>query len=645
MAFIEYPRGAVIEGSIEIISDPKEGGLGRVYFGYCRNRQIKVVIKTLRQAVWQEYHMAQRWPAIQRELIAATLPSGAINMAEYLFFTFFREARLVCQSRNHPNVLKGTRFWWTAEGQPFYECEFVDNAHNLTDFRNLLLERQQPRFAVLEAAHIGVSFANGMIYISDEMLDQYNKNNPFNPALSFVHRDIKPDNILIDDHNTIKIIDLGLAKFHLLRTTSFFAAFPIRAGTPRYMSPEQGQHYEAALPSSDIYSFGATLYELLGGNTGQLAPLEPDQSLSLPGVPEAFSAILATCLRQDMTQRYQDFRELKKAFVAFVAAVKRGQVPLRENQRCGRCGYVSPEYRSAPVAVPASYLPGPNGHRLARVPAGAFYKGCNPAHRARLAAKLGSSKPLEDETYEPRELPAFDIDACAVTNRQYAAFVAATGHRPPPHWQKDRDGSGSFPDGEADAPVVNVSYDDAEAYCRWVGLRLPSGDEWEKAARGCDGQLYPWGDDYHSSFCNSAESRQRKPVAVDRYPEGVSPFGCYQMVGNVFEWVDEPHPKSDSFKYLRGGSWMVSCEVLGPPFFHYIAVPKQHTEVSGQRHIFGFRCACDTRAAPTAPSVPSCDDGRDRCPLCGGGWKRFTPEELKVPENNIYTWMGYFDSE
>ena len=87
------------------------------------------------------------------------------------------------------------------------------------------------------------------------MLNQYNKNNPYNPALSFVHRDIKPDNILIDDHNTVKIIDLGLAKFHLLRTTSYFAASPIQAGTLKYMSPEQCQHYESALPSSDIYSF------------------------------------------------------------------------------------------------------------------------------------------------------------------------------------------------------------------------------------------------------------------------------------------------------------------------------------------------------------------------------------------------------
>lgn len=644
MAFIEYQPGDVVEGSIEI-TGLKEGGLGRVYFGYCRNRQIRVVIKTLLKSVWRQYRMAERWPDIKRELIEATLPSRAIDMAEYLFFTFFREARLVCQSRNHLNVIKGARFWWTAEGQPFYECEFVDQAHTLSDFRTILRHRQQPRLAVLEAAHIGVSFANGMIYISDEMLNQYNRNNPYNPALSFVHRDIKPDNILIDDHNTIKIIDLGLAKFHLLRTTTFFAAFPIHAGTPRFMSPEQCQHYESALPSSDIYSFGATLYELLGGNADQLAPLEPRQPLSLPEAPEAFCAILATCLRKDMTQRYQDFRELKKALTGFIAAVKRGQVPLRENQRCGRCGYISLEFRPGPGATPASELPGPNGHRLVRVPAGAFYKGCRPAQRARLAAKLGTSKPLEKETYEQRELPAFDIDAYPVTNRQYAAFVAATGHRSPPHWQQGQGGGFWFPDDEADVPVVNVSYEDAEAYCRWAGLRLPSGDEWEKAARGCDGRLYPWGDEYHSQYCNSAESGQRQPVAVDRYPEGVSPFGCYQMVGNVFEWVDESHPKRDALKYLRGGSWVVSCEVLGPPFFHFIAAPKPQLEVSGQRNIFGFRCARDARDVPVEKTVPPGDDGQDRCPLCGGGWKPFACEDIKIPENNIYTWMGYFDWE
>lgn len=644
MAFIEYQPGDVVEGSIEI-TGIKEGGLGRVYFGYCRNRQIKVVIKTLLKQYWQEYQMAERWSDIKQQLIEANLPSRSIDFAEYLLFTFFREARLVCQSRNHLNVLKGARFWWTVEGQPFYECEFVDNAHGLKDFYNIHARQHHQRLAVLEAVHIGVSFANGMIYISNEMLDQYNRNNPRNPAIAFVHRDIKPDNILIDDRNMVKIIDLGLAKFQLSQTTSFFTTFPIQAGTPKYTSPEQLQSFETVLPSSDIYSLGATLYELLGGKAGQMAALEPQQSLSLPGVPPEFSAILATCLRKDMTRRYQDFRELKKAFTEFIATVKRGQVSLRENQRCGRCGYVSPDYRPTTGAVPVSDLPGPNGHRLVQVPAGAFYKGCNPAHRARLAAKLGSSKPLEDETYERRELPAFDIDAYAVTNRQYAAFVAATGHRPPPHWRNNPEGSGSFSDDEADAPVVNVSYEDAEAYCRWVGLRLPSGDEWEKAARGCDGRLYPWGDDYHSPFCNSAESRQRKLVAVDRYPEGVSPFGCYQMVGNVFEWVDESHPKNADFKFLRGGCWMVSCEILGSPFFHYIAVPKQEIEVSRQRNIFGFRCARDARDVLMDKTVPTRDDGQNRCPLCRGRLKYFAAEELKVPENNIYTWMGYFDSE
>lgn len=645
MAFIEYQPGDVVEGSIEI-TGLKEGGLGRVYFGYCRNRQIKVVIKTLLKSTWWQYRMAERWPEIQQELIEARLPSRTIDMAEYLFFTFFREARLACQSRNHLNVLKGARFWWTVEGQPFYECEFVENAHSLADLRALLLQRRQPRLAVLEAAHIGVSFANGMIYISDEMLNQYNRNNPYNPATAFVHRDIKPDNILIDDRNMVKIIDLGLAKFHLLQTASFFTASPIQAGTLSYMSPEQCQHYESALPSSDIYSLGATLCELLGGRIGPLESLRPDQSLSLPEVSEEFNAILATCLRKDMTQRYQSFRELRKALTQFIAAVKRGQVSLRENQRCERCGYISPDYRPMSGSVSASDRPGPNGHRLVRVPAGAFYKGCSPAQRARLAAKLGTAKPLEDETYGQRELAAFDMDVYAVSNRQYAAFVTTTGHRPPSHWRKSQGGGGlPFADDEADAPVVNVSYEDAEAYGRWVGLRLPTGDEWEKAARGCDGRLYPWGEEYQSQFCNSAESRQRGPVVVDRYPEGASPCGCYQMVGNVFEWVDESHPKSHAFKYLRGGSWVVSCEVLGPPFLHYIAVPKQHTAVSGQANILGFRCARDARDTPAASTAPACDARPDPCPLCGGGWKHFACEDLKVPENNIYTWMGYFDCE
>ena len=130
MGFIEYKKGDLVDSSIEITGH-KEGGLGQVYFGYCRQRQIRVVIKTFRRMVWEEYELASKWRDVKDDLTSARLPSRNIDVGEYIFFTFFREARLICQSRSHPSVIKGMRFWWTEEGQPFFECEFIEESQDI----------------------------------------------------------------------------------------------------------------------------------------------------------------------------------------------------------------------------------------------------------------------------------------------------------------------------------------------------------------------------------------------------------------------------------------------------------------------------------------------------------------------------------
>jgi hypothetical protein len=116
------------------------------------------------------------------------------------------------------------------------------------------------------------------------------------------------------------------------------------------------------------------------------------------------------------------------------------------------------------------------------------------------------------------------------------------------------------------------------------------------------------------------------------------------MTGNVLEWVDESHPKNDNYKYLRGGCWAVSCEILGTPFMHYIAAARDAISATSQKNIFGFRCARDVKAAETAAADSALEE-RDRCPLCNGVVDRFRPEDIKIPEKNIHTWIGYFDIE
>lgn len=143
----------------------------------------------------------------------------------------------------------------------------------------------------------------------------------------------------------------------------------------------------------------------------------------------------------------------------------------------------------------------------------------------------------------------FWIDKFPVTNAEYARFVDATGCNPPEHWE-----SRTPPQEIADHPVVYVNWCDAVTYAEWAGKRLPTEEEWEKAARGMDGRVYPWGDDFDKDKCNSEESGIHGTTPVGRYsPEGDSPYGCVDMAGNVWEWTASDCDKNN--KVLRGGSW------------------------------------------------------------------------------------------
>jgi formylglycine-generating enzyme required for sulfatase activity len=160
-------------------------------------------------------------------------------------------------------------------------------------------------------------------------------------------------------------------------------------------------------------------------------------------------------------------------------------------------------------------------------------------------------------------LPAFYMDITEVTNTEYARFIDETHYRPKDltrfldHWVKPEDNSGEpwywhYPDSEDAQPVVWVDLDDARAYAKWAKKRLPREEEWQYAAEGGKGSLWPWGNEYNPACCNGASDHI---TPVKQYPLGMNSFGCYDMAGNVWEWTESERDDGHTrYAIIRGGS-------------------------------------------------------------------------------------------
>ena len=184
----------------------------------------------------------------------------------------------------------------------------------------------------------------------------------------------------------------------------------------------------------------------------------------------------------------------------------------------------------------------------------------------------------------------FLLDRYEVTNELYAQFVRQTRYNPPLGWRGN-----NYPIGDAQLPVSNVTWHDANNYCTWAGKRLPTEEEWEFAARGGEKRLYPYGDEWKPRYSNAAETGLKKPQAVGSYPDGVSPFGIFDMAGNVAEWTASdyrPYPNSkapadENNKVVRGGGFKAAAkeQTATDRFFN-------KPGVAGEQ--YGFRCAKDS---------------------------------------------------
>jgi len=213
---------------------------------------------------------------------------------------------------------------------------------------------------------------------------------------------------------------------------------------------------------------------------------------------------------------------------------------------------------------------------------------------------MGNDKDKFASPQHKDNLPAYYIDAYEVTFGQWIEFVTKSGHNEESDWRS------FYTVGKESFPVANITLDDAQAYAKWAGKRLPSEEEWEKAARGTEGFLYPWGNTWDPTKSNCGEYGMRNTVEVGQMKLDKSPFGVYDMMGNVQEWTaDELKPYKGNkhaseeayqrhYQVVRGGSFVMYPSKGGGMFTYTRSgyFPKA-------QYGLGFRCVKDAEAPKT----------------------------------------------
>jgi formylglycine-generating enzyme required for sulfatase activity/tetratricopeptide (TPR) repeat protein len=485
---------------------------------------------------------------------------------ESAFKRFLQEAR-TAGGLNHPNVV--TVHALKVEGSNVYlVMEYVSSG----SLRGLL--EKFGKLDVEQAVKIAVDVCEGLAAVHTK---------------GIVHRDIKPENILLTEDGRAKVSDFGIA--HVPRgaggTSLTQAGF--QPGTLVYMSPEQvlGKPVDAR---SDVYQVGELLYEMLAGkhyiDLAEIERLARDSvgSNALRMQAKVFDLLAdAVCVKPPVSLKLlrpeisdQLATTVEAALAKNPAQRPTGGITL-SHQLAGQ-----PSERSAPpcnvmvsrltpppapsatsrsrVSVPPhdemalTLAPGVE-MTFVRIPAGEFLMGSSNA----------DEEALDDEKPQHRvQLDEYWMGKYPVTVAQFAAFVEATGYKTPLNIYVGQ----TF-----NHPVVDVRWDDAIAFCQWASqttgqeVRLPTEAEWEKAARGTDGRIWPWGNEPpDSTRCNFDIETDTTPVGLYS-PRGDSPYGCADMVGNALQWTSSlhrPYPydrddredmAAEGARAVRGGDW------------------------------------------------------------------------------------------
>ncbi len=439
-------------------------------------------------------------------------------------------------------------------------------------------------------------------------------------SLDIVYRDLKPENIHVCPGTKVKVMDFGIARSADWGITEAGMAI----GTAPYMSPEQvrGENLTRAV---DIYAFGIFLFELLTSKRpfeaasyeavfAQILFSQPNLvPLEEKNVPKPLIEVIRTCLEKEAGKRYDTMKPIAAVLQSCISGqfytkkvlgldhVEARQFPLKtvvlsilalaivavavtwfltqrtedkQDQAKKRTTATTAKTTTeAPALAPS--LSFPSGD-MVLVPGG--------------PAKIGQNG-------ETRNVGDFYMDKTEVSNEAYTEFCRETGSCTPPG------GAPKF-------PVVDVSYRDAENFAKWTGKRLPTEEEWEKAARGTEGFKYPWGDAGDPTYANVKDNPEAKGrlMPVGAFAKGRSPYGLFNMFGNVSEWtstlikperdvlenvkkdktLNPPLQDSDPWYAVKGDSFDRSLAEF--PIWESLATPGQVRAPD-----IGFRCAKDAR--------------------------------------------------
>ena len=612
-------------GRYHILEQLGEGGMAVVYKAYDTRLETDVAIKVIRT----------------ENILPAAL--------ERTLKRFQIEAKKMAQL-NHPNIVKVMDYGQFG-GLPYLVMPYIPGG--------TLKQKLGNPMAWNEALRIVIPIAKALGYAH---------------KLGLIHRDVKPSNILMTQTDEPMLSDFGVAKVLEGNETLDLSLTSIGVGTPEYMAPEQAVGIEFD-QRADIYALGIVLFEMLTGRVPYKAdtpmaviikqatePLPAPRGL-IPGLPVEAERVLFKMLAKDPKDRYADMGELivvlgkllnsvaprsgTKKFnseedgkkpgkrwlkvgliIVVVGAIffggywviAKGKQKTTQKANEEKPTLATPEIETTSMPLPYKKVlrASPKDNMvMVFVPAGEFL--------------MGSDSDYENEKPQHKVfLDAYWIDRIEVTNRQYRKCIADRACSEP-SFKFSNTRENYFGNDEFDSyPVIFVKWQQANEYCLWAGRRLPTEAEWEKAARGIDGRIYPWGNDppeFHlANYGNNVFDTNQTGI----YIGGESPYGAMEMAGNVWEWVldwygkyyenspyENPQNLAEGLGHvLRGGSWNNAANVLRSSMRFELPIYETLNTA-------GFRCVVSDKDVKYKDSIKENFEGNTYLGTIPSGWPQW----------------------